>query len=88
MRSSRFTPEQIVAILKEVELGGRIGEVCRRRGISEQTFYSWKSKCGGMEKGDAARLRKLEEENRRLKKLVADQALDVQILKELLGKDF
>jgi len=88
MRSSRFTPEQIVAILKEVEVGGRTGEVCRRHGISEQTFYRWKSKYGGMQKGDAARLKQLEEENRRLKKLVADQALDVQILKELLGKDF
>jgi putative transposase len=88
MRRSRFTPEQIVAILKEVEVGGQTGEVCRRHGISEQTFYRWKSKYGGMQKGDAARLKQLEEENRRLKKLVADQALDVQILKELLGKDF
>ena len=62
--------------------------MCRRHAISEQTFYRWKAKYAGMENGDAARPKQLEEENRRLKKLVADQALDNQILKELLGKDF
>jgi putative transposase len=88
MRKSRFSAEQIVGILKEVEVGGKTGEACRRHGISEQTFYRWKAKYGGMVAGDAMRLKQLEEENRRLKKLVADQALDNQILKELLGKDF
>ena len=88
MRKSRFSAEQIVGILKEVEVGGKTGETCRRHGISEQTFYRWKAKYGGMVAGDAMRLKQLEEENRRLKKLVADQALDNQILKELLGKDF
>jgi putative transposase len=86
MKKSRFTEEQIVAALKLAEAGSKVGEVCRKLGVSEQTFYRWKQKYGGMEVSDARRLKALEEENRRLKKLVADQALDVQILKEVLAK--
>jgi putative transposase len=76
MRKSKFTEEQIVAALRLAESGAKVGEVCRKLGVSEQTFYRWKQKHGGMEVADARRLKQLEEENRRLKKLVADQALD------------
>jgi putative transposase len=88
MRRSRFSDEQIVGLLKEQEAGTPTAEVCRRHGISEQTFYTWKKKFGGLERGDAQRLRQLEEENGRLKRLVADQALDNQMLRELLRKNF
>jgi putative transposase len=88
MRRSRFSDEQIVGILKEQEAGAPTAEVCRRHGISEQTFYTWKKRFGGMERGDAQRLRQLEEENGRPKRLVADQALDNQMLRELLRKNF
>ena len=88
MRRSRFSEEQIVGILKEQEAGAPTAELCRRHGISEQTFYTWKKKYGGLEIGDAKRLRRLEEENGRLKRLVADQALDNVMLRELLRKNF
>ena len=88
MRRSRFSEEQIVGILKEQEAGATAAELCRRHGISEQTFYSWKKKFGGLEFGEAKRLKQLEEENGRLKRLVADQALDNQMLRELLRKNF
>ena len=88
MRRSRFSEEQIVGILKEQEAGATAAELCRRHGISEQTFYAWKKKFGGMEHGEAKRLRQLEDENGRLKRLVADQALDNQMLRELLRKNF
>ena len=88
MRRSRFSEEQIVGILKEQEGGAPTAELCRRHGISEQTFYTWKKKYGGLEIGDAKRLRQLEEENGRLKRLVADQALDNVMLRELLRKNF
>ena len=86
MRKSRFTDEQILAILKEAE-HGKVTEVIRRHGIAQKTYYNWKAKYGGLELSEARRLKALEEENRRLKKLVADQALDISLLKELLGKD-
>jgi len=88
MRGTRFTEEQIVALLKEHEQGVRVEELCRRQGISQQTFYRWKAKYGGLELGDAQRLKALEEENRRLKRLVADLALDNAALKDVLSKNW
>ncbi len=88
MRGSRFTQEQIVGILKEHEAGAATAALCRRHGISEQTFYRWKRVYGGLERGEATRLKALEAENARLKRLVAEQALDNQILKELLRKNW
>jgi putative transposase len=84
----RHTEEQIIGILKESEAGAKTEELCRRHGISTGTYYKWKSKFGGMEVSDAKRLRALEDENRRLKQLVADQALDNLVLKDLLKKKF
>lgn len=86
MRKSRFTEEQIIGLLKEVERGIKTADICRQQGITEQTFYRWKAKYGGMEIGEAQRLRALEEENRHLKRIVADQALDIVALKDVLGK--
>ena len=84
----RHSEEQIIGVLKESEAGAKTEELCRRHGISQTTFYKWKAKFGGMEVSDAKRLRTLEDENRRLKQLVADQALDAVVLKELLKKKF
>jgi putative transposase len=86
MRKSRFTEEQIIGVLQEHEKGAKPAELCRKHGISEQTLYRWKRKYGGLEVSEARRLKALEEENRRLKQLVAEQALDNRVLKELLGK--
>jgi putative transposase len=86
MKRSRFTEEQIIGILREQEAGAPTAEVCRRHGVSSATFYKWKSKFGGLEVSDARRLRSLEEENRRLKKLLADSMLDNAMLKEIASK--
>lgn len=88
MRKSRFSEEQIVGILTEHAAGGGAAALCRRHGISEQTLYRWKRRYGGLERGEATRLKTLEEENARLKRLVAEQALDNQILKDLLRKNW
>ena len=83
MKRSRFSDEQIIAILKQAEGGLPVPELIRQHGIAEGTFYRWKSKYGGLELSEAKRLKQLEEENRRLKRLVAEQALDIQILKDV-----
>lgn len=87
MRKSRFTEEQIIAILAEQERGMATAEVCRKHGISEGTFYKWKAKFGGMQVSDAKKLKSLETENARLKRLLADAMLDNVVLKDLLGKN-
>ena len=86
MKRSRFTDEQIIAIVKEQEAGSKTVDVCRKHGISDATFYKWKAKYGGLEVSEAKRLRTLEDENTRLKKLLADVMLDNAVLKELVGK--
>lgn len=85
MRRSRFTEEQIIAILSEQERGMATAEVCRRHGVSSATFYKWKAKFGGMDVSDARRLKTLEQENARLKRLLAEAELDKAVLKDLLG---
>ncbi len=87
MRRSRFSEEQIIGILREHEAGVATPELCRRHGISDATFYKWKAKYGGMDVSDAKRLKGLEDENRRLKKLLAEAMLDNAALKDLLGKN-
>lgn len=86
MRKSRFKEAQIIAILNEQEQGMKTAEVCRKHGISPSTFYKWKSRGGGMNVSDARKLKTLETENARLKKLLADAMLDNVVLKDLLGK--
>ena len=88
MKKSNYTEEQIAFALKQVELGAPISELCRKLGIAEQTFYRWKSKYGGMLPSDMKRLRQLEEENAKLKKLVADLSLDKLMLQDVLTKKF
>ncbi|GAB2875440.1 hypothetical protein GCM10027202_00060 [Microvirgula curvata] len=87
MRKSRFTGVQVIAVLKEAEAGLPVTELFRKHGISDATLYNWRNKFGGMEVSEAKRLKQLEEENARLKRLVANQALNIEILKEVLGKN-
>ena len=88
MKKSRFSESQIVKALKDQEAGLKVGEICRSLGISEATFYQWKSKYGGMQVSEAQRLRQLEAENSKLKRIVADQALDIVALKDVLSKNW
>lgn len=88
MKGKRFSEEQIIAVLKELDAGAARSDVCRRHGLSVATLHRWKAKFGGMEVSDARKLRSLEDENRRLKHLVADLTLDVQALRGVLSKKF
>jgi putative transposase len=86
MRKSRFTEEQTIAVLKAAESGQQVTDLCRKHGISEHTFYRWRAKYGGLDVSDARKLRSLEDENRRLKTLVADLTLDNQMLKAVVSR--
>ena len=84
----RFTEEQIIRVLKEAEAGAKTSDLCRKHGISEATFYNWKAKFGGMDVSDAKRLKQLEAENAKLKRLLADAELDKLMMKDLLSKNW
>ena len=86
MRKSRFTTEQIIKVLQVWDAGAKVSELVRQHGVTEQTLYRWKKKYGGMQVNDARRLKALEDENRQLKRIVADQALNLQVVQDLLGK--
>ena len=88
MRKSRFSEDQIINVLQEHQAGIPVVDLCRKHGISDATFYTWRSKHGGMAVSDARRLKVLEDENRKLKKLLAESMLDVATLREALGKNF
>jgi len=88
MQRKKYTEEQIIQVLKEGEAGTPVADLCRKHGMSDATYYNWKSKYSGMTASDLKRLKALEEENRRLKQIVAEQALDNRALKELLSKNF
>ena len=87
MKRSRFTEEQIIGMLKEQEAGAKTADVCRKHGVSEATFYKWKAKYGGLDVSEARRLKALEDENAKLKRMLADAMLDNVALKDLLGKN-
>ena len=88
MKGARFTEEQIIGVLKEHEAGAKTADLARKHGVSEATIYNWKAKFGGMDVSEAKRLKALEEENGKLKKLLAEQMLDNAALKDLVGKNF
>ena len=88
MRGKRFKEEQIIGVLKEAEAGVSMAELCRKYGICEGTIYNWKARYGGLTVNEARRIRSLEDENRRLKHLVAEQALEIQALKAVISKNF
>jgi len=88
LKARQYTEEQIIAVLKEGEAGASVTDLCRKYGMSDATYYNWKSKYSGMTVSDLKRLKALEEENRRFKQIVADQALDIRALKDLLSKNF
>lgn len=88
MKAKRYTEEQIITVLREGQAGAKIGDLCRKYGMSDASYYNWKAKYGGMTVSDLRRLKALEAENRRLKQIVAEQVLDNLTLKELLSKNF
>ena len=88
MKAKKYTEEQIIAVLKEGEAGASVSDLCRKHGMSDATYYNWKAKYAGLTVSDLKRLKALEDENRRLKQIVAEQALDNRTLKELLSKNF
>jgi putative transposase len=88
LKARQYTEEQIITVLKEGEAGASVTDLCRKYGMSDATYYNWKSKYSGMTVSDLKKLKALEEENRRLKQIVADQALDIRALKDLLSKNF
>jgi putative transposase len=87
MKRSKFTDEQILAIVREGEAGRKVADLCRMHGITEQTYYRWKAKYGGMELSEMQRLKQIEDENRRFKQIVAEQTLDIQALKAVVAKN-
>jgi putative transposase len=88
LKARRYTEEQIIAVLKEGEAGAKVSDLCRKYGMSDATYYNWKAKYSGMTASDLKRLKALEEENRRLKQIVGEQALDIRALKDVLSKNF
>ena len=88
MKRRRFSEEKIIGVLKEAEAGAKVDDICRRHGVSSATFYAWRKRYGGMEVNEARRLRELEAENAKLKRIVADQMLDMSAMKELLAKNW
>ena len=88
MKKTRFTEAQIIGILNEQEQGVKVPDICRKHGISDATFYNWKSKYGGMKVDELKRLKELEQENARLKRIVANQSLEIDIIKDVLSKKF
>ena len=88
MKAKQYTEAQVIAVLKEGEAGAKVSDICRKYGMSDATYYNWKAKYAGLTVSELKKLKALEEENRRLKQIVGEQALDIQALKELLSKNF